>query len=343
MFWYTMGVPPLESEILIMKGQTSPHRSIVIAAGQYLLTHRWLIFVLGMGLVILVEGIEHWPLSLTVNAHFAQEVIIYGLFGPLAVWILLTLLARALTAEIPIKKIQAEATQAERQRIARELHDKLAQNLGYLHFKLDQLSQSSSTVTLEDIALIQVDLDQMRQIANQAYEEVRNTLNALRSDGQPVLSLRAAIKQQAADVEQRAGLPVLVDYQDNGQAICQIVGQTLLDISSEALNNAAKHARATQVEVRLCCTPAQVSLVVVDNGRGFAAEQQEPPGHYGLAIMRERASMLGGALTIQSTPGQGTQIRGQFPRTAAGDGLLQICSHTQCKVLNQCRYEHSTR
>jgi len=88
-----------------------------------------------------------------------------------------------------------------------------------------------------------------------------------------------------------------------------------LRIAVEALTNVEKHALATRVWVKLENTPQRVELVVKDNGQGFslAGHEQNPTGHHGLIIMKERAESLGGTCDIVSNPGEGTEIRVSLP------------------------------
>jgi signal transduction histidine kinase len=89
----------------------------------------------------------------------------------------------------------------------------------------------------------------------------------------------------------------------------------LYRITQEALNNVAKHAKASQAVVDLCCQPEQVELHIKDDGRGFEPEGVSPE-HLGLGIMRERAETIGAAFKLQSRPGQGTHIEVVWPKPA---------------------------
>jgi len=79
-------------------------------------------------------------------------------------------------------------------------------------------------------------------------------------------------------------------------------------ICQEALNNIAKHAKATQVEIDVRHEPGALDLHIRDNGRGFDSSEQTPSGHYGLSMMRERAETVGARLTVTSEPGRGTEL-----------------------------------
>ncbi len=313
----------------------------ILIFGQILLKKRWLVFVVCVTVVMVIETIEHWPLKMALERHFLNEIFFYGLIGPLVIWILLTMLDRALRQDLPLDRIQAEATRTERQRIARDLHDKLAQNIGFLHFKLDQLASSGET-TLTEIESIRTDLEQMRQIADQAYEQVRGTLDSLRlkSDELPD-DLAEALQNQAKTIANQTNLDISVNCQHNVGQLCPIIKRTVFDISQEALTNIAKHAAANQATVNLVCGQSDAFLTISDDGKGFYIGDSQKEGHYGLDIMHERAKEVGGLLKIESIPGQGTQLTAQFPNSIISQALLQKCESVRCNHLTLCEDENS--
>jgi signal transduction histidine kinase len=105
----------------------------------------------------------------------------------------------------------------------------------------------------------------------------------------------------------RTGVPVSVVVEGNGQ-LSPFVQVVFYRIAQEALNNAAKHAEASQVAVRFQCEADWATLSIRDDGRGFDI-QTVPPGHFGVGIMRERAASVGTELEIESEPGSGTEVR----------------------------------
>lgn len=326
------------------KGMRIPEQRqpLILSVGRILLKKRWLVFVIGVFIVAIVETIEHWPAVFVLERHFLIELFFYGLAGPAIVWLLLAALTRALVIEMPLGRIQAEVTRSERQRIARDLHDKLAQNLGYLHFKLDQLVATDDT-TLANIAAIQADLEMIRQIANQAYEQVRGTLADLRGETEVPQDVVAALQQQAQIIAAMTGLDIRVDDQHNHKPLCPIVKRTIIDIVGEALTNAGKHAQAGQVTISLAYNQTDAWLTVADDGQGFeVSNYQKSGGHYGLDIMRERAEEIGGKLNIKSVPNQGTQLTAQFPNAIVHESLLSKCEHLNCDYLAACQKDEIT-
>ncbi len=327
-------------------GQTPKRQqSFILTVGQILLKNRWLVLVGGPLIVVTVETIERWPAVLTLDKHFVTEFFFYGLVGPLIVWGLLTMLERSLSINAQMDQIQAEAAKAERRRIARDLHDKLAQNLGYLHLKLDQLASLDKT-SLANIKSIQTDLEQMRQIADHTYRQVRGMLDFLRNEPQIPEDLAIALQQQAQAMASRTGLDIKVDCQNDIQPLCPIIKYTIIDIAEEALTNISKHARTGQAKISLACDHTDARLTISDNGPGFTVNNNQKTsghygGHYGLEIMSERAEEVGGKLEIASEPGQGTQLIAQFPNIVVSRPLLQKCEQLQCVCLAKPKYENS--
>lgn len=299
---------------------------VITALGRGLIRRRWAVFVAGALIVLVVETIEHWPAAVIFDRHFFNEIFFYGIVAPLLLWGVLAILARSLEEERPPEQVEARVIEDERKRIARDLHDQLAQNLGYLHFKLDQLA-TSGDATLKDIEAIQTDLEQMRQLANQAYEQVRGTLDALRAQPEAAGDLAAALRQQAQAAAARSDLEIQVEVGDDVKSICPLVKRTIAAIATEALSNVRQHARASRVTIRVACHQADASLVVSDNGAGFDAGSRRSNGHYGLEIMRERAEEVGGSLNVESAAGRGTTVTAHFPNSVVCKPLLNKCIH----------------
>lgn len=310
---------------------------VILVIGRLLLRRPWLIFVVGALAVFLIELLEHWHQPVVFDTHFLVELAVYGVGGPLVVWLLLRWLARTLALDLPTKRVQSDASLAERQRIARDLHDKLAQNLAYLHFKLDQL-HTSSNASLSEIVSIQDELAHMRQIADEAYEQVRVTLNDLRSDNTTIpVNLQVELQQYAAEVLHRADMAVTVDCFVSDAPICQIAKRTAVNIAQEAINNVAKHAQASRLTIEFAQRQNDTVLTIADNGKGFnLPEAGSRIDHYGLKIMRERAEEIGGQFAITAVPKGGTKVEARFPNTVVSETLLQTCARLECNHLNFC-------
>jgi signal transduction histidine kinase len=223
-------------------------------------------------------------------------------------------LAMAIHSAQPTRSaaLQTEAVKAERQRIARDLHDTLGQSIGFLHLKLDQLATDSA---LHEIVEIQQELERMRDVASEAYTQVRNTLSDLKPAKEQVLA--TAILQRAQSAGERAHFQVQVRSQGQPQALPPRVYRHVLYLFREALTNVEKHAHARRVEISLEWTAETLRLTLVDDGRGFDPDILVPNGHFGLEIMRERAHEVNGQLNIQSSPSAGTRISLSLPLDSA--------------------------
>jgi NarL family two-component system sensor histidine kinase YdfH len=108
---------------------------------------------------------------------------------------------------------------------------------------------------------------------------------------------------------QGTGIPCELELSVQENQLSAEVGDHALSILSEALSNITRHAQATQVHIRFVIHKDQVELDIVDNGRGFDTNHESSAGHYGLLGMRERARLIGGALTIESGVQSGTTVR----------------------------------
>lgn len=204
--------------------------------------------------------------------------------------------------------VRDAATKAERHRIARELHDTLGQNLGYVRLKLDQLTGDDA---LQEVAAIREELEQMRDLANEAYNQMRGTLATLH----PLSStdLAAALLTQARLVGEQANFEVKLTKQGQSHPLSPLIQHEVLSLFQEALANIAKHARARHVGILLIWAADALTIKLLDDGRGFEPEAIQPNGHLGLTIMQERAEEINATLTLTSRPDTGTQVTLQLP------------------------------
>jgi signal transduction histidine kinase len=204
---------------------------------------------------------------------------------------------------------QAElsATLAERNRLARELHDTIAQGLTAVTMQLDAAQRSWE----RDPGRSRARLTRAHELARETLDDVRRsvwTLAAPLVDGQ---TLPAALDEQVARLAGRSGLVVRYQHFGPPPNISHAAATQLLRIVQEALHNVEKHAHATTVEVGSATSEAEVSVWVQDDGRGFDPEavRASDTGGFGLLSLYERARLANGMLEVQSTPGTGTRIR----------------------------------
>jgi len=202
----------------------------------------------------------------------------------------------------------ADAVVAERRRIARNLHDTLAQNITYLRLKLDQLSGDAP---LQGIAVLQQEIERMRQVADESYAQVRQTLLAFREQDQQ--ELLPAIRELLQAVSARTGRAVEVTVDGEQRSLTPVVRHNAVNICREALNNIEKHAPGSNAGIGLTWYPDRLEIRIKDDGPGFDTDTVDWDHCYGTAIMYERAQAIGGSLSIESAAGKGTAITLSIP------------------------------
>ncbi len=198
------------------------------------------------------------------------------------------------------------AQEEERKRIARDLHDGVAQQLTALMLKL-RPPQSTSANALA-IAELRSDVGAM-------LEEVRRLARELRPSVLDDLGLADAIASHVDDLRCSYDVDILLSVECARPRLPRETELALYRIAQEALTNALKHSGARQINVDLRCTEKEVHLSVSDHGGGFDSERARTRDDRGLGLfgMEERAALAGGHLTIQSSPGIGTVVAASVP------------------------------
>ena len=218
---------------------------------------------------------------------------------------------------------QLEATQAElaaaerragileeRQRLARDIHDTLAQGFTSIVMHLEAADQALP----DDLDTLQKHLDRARGTARTSLEEARRVVHALRPHSLDQRSLPDAIERTAVRWQEETGIPLTTTITGDPIPLHPDVEVTLLRATQEALANIRKHAQATAVQITLSYIDDVVVLDVQDNGVAFAGAAASPlSGGYGLQAMRERAEQCGGSVTVESEPGEGTTVVVSIP------------------------------
>jgi signal transduction histidine kinase len=197
------------------------------------------------------------------------------------------------------------AISQERNRLARELHDTLAHSLSAVAVQLEAMR----SVWDEDPIVAREMLDRSLHITRQGLGETRRAIRALRSTPLEDLGLALALGQLAESVAQRAGLALTLDLPERVDTLPPEVEQGVYRIAAEAMENVARHAEATRLVVRLEWEESTLTLMVEDDGRGFDTGAPPLEGRYGLQGMRERAKVIGGELSIESRPDEGTVVK----------------------------------
>ncbi len=200
------------------------------------------------------------------------------------------------------EQAEAAAAAAERNRLARELHDAVSQTLFSASMIADVLPRLWERYPEE----ARRRLDDLRRLTRGAMAEMRTLLWELRPAALLETPLDELLGQLAKAVAGRAAVDVVLDVEPMVTPPPDVrVG--LYRIAQEALNNVVKHAAASQVTMSVCKADGGIALRVRDDGRGFRA-RDIPPGHFGLGTMQERAESMGAALTIESEPEEGTVV-----------------------------------
>lgn len=205
-------------------------------------------------------------------------------------------------------EVQGKAALEERQRLARELHDSVSQAI----FSISLHGRTAEALLGRgEHARLDETIGHISSVAQAAMAEMRALIFELRPESLAAEGLVAALTKQAAALRARHGIQVLLELCDEPELSIE-TKEVLYRVAQEASHNTIKHAGAGTLSFGLACNDGHVTLLVVDDGKGFDAGGQFP-GHLGLQSMRERALRLGGSLDITSVPGSGTTIRLRVP------------------------------
>ncbi len=234
----------------------------------------------------------------SIQPYFYQTYLFYPLCAlalVLAAWSVYQLRVKQL-------RTQFSAVLAERNRIAREIHDTLAQGFAGISTQLE----ASKEMLFVSPHVANEHMDQANLLARSCLEEARQYVWDLRYhvEGDDLASVLGSMSR-------RLTTGLLVDFKVSGDArpVSDTVESNVLRIGQEAIINAVKHAHAQRIQVELFYGSQSLRLYVRDDGRGFDVQQSRAdPGHFGLLGMSERARNIGGLLRIESNPGGGTEV-----------------------------------
>jgi signal transduction histidine kinase len=202
----------------------------------------------------------------------------------------------------------SRAQDAERQRVARELHDGVSQLLVSARFRLDEafriLAQANGA---------QKHVERARHTIAEAIHEVRRISHALRPRALDEFGLLAALGALLTEFEERTGIGVRYRKPLSGRALAPVVAENLYRIAQESLTNIERHASARHVWVTLRASARQITMTMEDDGRGISPNQINRSSGLGLLHMRERAESLDGTLIVGKRARGGTLITVQIP------------------------------
>jgi two-component system nitrate/nitrite sensor histidine kinase NarX len=209
------------------------------------------------------------------------------------------------------KRVERVATLEERQRIAADMHDGLAQTLSYLGHKVDQATEMAA----DDQALVD-ECYHIRHTIDQASRDVRRSIASLQQTPQPSRPIQELLTE------------VVSDFATNGESAVDLVStlreplflppdhvEQVMRVVQEGLLNGRRHAHAEHITLTLARHGDAIMVVVEDDGCGF--DPNQPPGgdrdRFGLKIMRARAARINGTVQIESQPGRGTRVTLTWP------------------------------
>ena len=196
----------------------------------------------------------------------------------------------------------------ERDRLAREMHDSLAQSLSALQLKA---SQAAAYLAHGRTWKAQINLGELQDMISDAHTDVRESIFNMRTVVSPADRFLPTLQEYLSDYQTRYGVDVQMSVRDGPEL--RLAGDTgfqVMRIIQEALTNVRKHASSGQATIHIQHEDGQVRISVCDKGRGFDPVwvMSEAGHHVGLQVMQERAESMGGTLDIESQPGQGTRI-----------------------------------
>ena len=245
--------------------------------------------------------------SFVLRPHFYETAWFRYLcvaLGAAAIWGLFRLRVRQIRQRFAL-------VLEERVRLAREIHDTLAQGFVGISSQLDAVA-----ITLNGhLDSARKHLDLARKMARHSLTEARRSVMDLRASALEGQDLPAALAQAAHQWTAGSQVKVHVDVDGPGRKLPEEMEQHLLRIAQEAVTNTVKHAHAKEVWIHLAMNNGTLKMRVADNGEGFEQTDafSEIGGHFGLLGMRERAERLGGELQLHSEPGEGTEVEVTVP------------------------------
>ena len=200
---------------------------------------------------------------------------------------------------------QELATINERNRIAREIHDTLAQGLAGIIVQL----QAADAWMGRELDRSREALRQATELARSSLQEARRSVWDLRPEGLQRAGLAGAIRDELARVRERSGIRTSLRLRGlRGRSLPAQLEVTVFRIVREAVGNAVRHGSPTEVTVQLSWRHGRLQVVVADDGRGFDPSGPSRQGSFGVTSMRERAACAGGELALDSRPGGGTRV-----------------------------------
>ena len=253
-----------------------------------------------------------------------QGAMVLALVAVLAVgvWIVLRSRHARWVAEEDLSRLGGgllQGQEAERARIARELHDDISQQLAVVALELDALERGPLPSASQRTARVSALAERVRTVAAD-LQQVTRALHPARLEH---LGLVPAVTALGRDMEQR-GVHVDVSESDWPSTLPSAVALSLYRVAQEALHNSAKHSGTDAISVVFRGENGSLTLTIADAGVGF--DPRSPGAHKGLGMvsMRQRLSTIGGSLSVRAAPGRGTQVEACLPRRVPHDSIEKL-------------------
>ena len=229
-------------------------------------------------------------------------------------WVVLLRRRVARQTAVILNKVQREAVLEERHRMAREMHDTLAQSFSGLGFQLDALNTRLPPEQHDAHAQLEV----ARNMVRHGRESLRRSLMNLRAQELERGDLTQALPELARQITVGTGIDLRCEIERPPRSLPEVVEANLLRIGQECLANAIQHARPRRIELSISPTPGGVRLRIADDGAGFDPGKLEGNGngHFGWRGIRERATQIGAEVQLDTQPGRGTIVTVTVPLPA---------------------------
>ena len=220
-------------------------------------------------------------------------------------------ISNARLAEAMRAQAKVAAALAERERLAADLHDELAQTLSFLALQIDRARQQIDEGLAADVLR---ELSAMESAVTSAFAQVRAVLTGLRDPEPSAIELQQRIAECLEDFRRECDTSAeLVIADESALAMTDLVQAQAVAIVREALANARRHASARHVRVVFDRQDGQARITIEDDGQGFEPGSGAGDHHLGLAIMRARAERISGSFRVDSAPGTGTRVTASLP------------------------------
>lgn len=211
-------------------------------------------------------------------------------------------LALRLDTALLFAELREAATAGERNRLAREIHDGVAQEIASMGYLVDALVLDAPDPLADDLRAL-------RRSITSVVSEVRRSVTTLRTQAGSQESLGAGVAMLARHLSESSGVQITVTVEESTERLRHEVEAELLRIAQEAMNNAVKHAHPTHIEVECRVAAPLATLTVRDHGIGLGERR---PDSHGLTIMAERSALIGADLVVANHPEGGTEVRVAF-------------------------------